>query len=153
MKIALCGSMVFYDHMETLGEQLRNLGHIVEVPQLRINSEEAPNGKKSIRNLIEESGGTGSFAPDHPIWVEKAEAIDDHFIKIAYSDAILVANYPKHSTDGYIGGNTLMELAVARYLNKSIYLLFPVSDKLQYKEEVLGVLPIILHNNLERLPQ
>lgn len=80
--------------------------------------------------------------------MRRPDAIDDHFSKIARSDAILVANYPKHEIDGYVGGNTLMEMAIARYLKKKIYVLSPISSKLSYKEEILGMRPTIINDDL-----
>ena len=121
MRITICGSMTFHSEMEKIGQQLRKNGHDVKVPLLRIDVK------------------------------EKADAIDDHFAKVAWSDAILVVNYPKHEIDGYVGGNTLMEIAVAYYLKKKIYLLLPVSYKLPYKEEILGMRPIIIQENLSLL--
>ena len=141
--------MVFHVEMEKIGEQLRKNGHEVEVPLLRINAEERGRDRKmSIRVLIEQNGGIDAFPPGHSIWDEKAEAIDDHFTKVAWSDAILVINYPKHEIDGYIGGNTLMEMAVAHYLKKKIYVLMPISSKLSYKEEILGMHPTIIKEDL-----
>lgn len=124
-------------------------GHRVEVPALRMEASENGQVKRvSIRDVFEAGGGLDAFPPDHAIWNEKSNAIDEHFSKITSADAILVANYPKHKIDGYIGGNTLMEIAVAYYLKKKIFLLYPVSSKLAYKEEILGVHPIILNEDI-----
>lgn len=144
--------MSFHSEMEDVAEQLRKQGHDVKVPLLRIDPEDPGKDRKiSIRALIESKGGVDAFPEDHPLWDEKAAAIDDHFEKVAWADAILVANHPKHGIDGYIGGNTLMELGVAWYLRKGIYLLFPVSSELQYKEEILGMKPVVIQNDLSRL--
>lgn len=149
MKITICGSMTFYKEMEKIHEQLCKNGHEVKIPLLRIGTnEEGANGKISIRALIEQNGNIDAFPQDHPIWKEKSNAIDDHFAKVMWSDAILVANYSKHRIDGYIGGNTLMEMAVARFLKKKIFILLPVSSKLPYKEEILGMRSIIIQKNL-----
>ena len=149
MKITICGSMAFHAEMEKIGEQLCKNGHEVEVPLLRIDVEEKGRDRKmSIRALIEQNGGVDAFPQDHSIWKEKADAIDDHFAKVAWSDAILVANYPKHEIGGYVGGNTLMEMAVARFLKKKIYVLLPISSKISYKEEILGMHPTIIKEDL-----
>ena len=65
-------------------------------------------------------------------------------------DAILVANYDKKGVKGYIGGNTLMEMGLAFFLKKKVYLLNEVPE-LPYKEEILGVKPIILNDNLTKI--
>ncbi len=141
--------MKFYKEMENLAEKLREAGHEVKVPLLRIEVEEA--GKKrnmSITTFIEERGGIDLFGVDHPVWEEKSSAIDAHFEKIEWGDAVLAANYDKRGVAGYVGGNTLMEMGLAKYLQKKIYLLLPVSSEVSYKEEILGMKPIILNNDL-----
>ena len=149
MKITICGSMAFHAEMEKIARQLHKNKHEVKVPLLRIKVKEKGRDRKmSIRALIEQNGGVDAFPQDHSIWDEKADAIDDHFKKVEWSNAILVANYPKHNIDGYVGGNTLMEIAVAFYLKKKIYILFPISSELSYKEEILGMYPTIIKGDL-----
>ncbi|MEK7501871.1 MAG: hypothetical protein AAB629_03020 [Patescibacteria group bacterium] len=152
MKITLCGSMKFHPEMEKISKELINGGHKVKVPLLRIDVEENGKSRKmSIRAFIESNKGIDSFSHDHPIWNEKSNAIDDHFEKVEWSDAILVANYPKHDIDGYVGGNTLMEMGVAKFLRKKIFLLLPVSSKLSYKEEILGMKPVVINEDLSKI--
>ena len=59
-------------------------------------------------------------------------------------------SYDKNGVKGYIGGNTLMEMGLAFYLKKKIYLLNEVPE-LPYKEEILGVKPIILNGDLSKI--
>ena len=53
--------------------------------------------------------------------------------------------------NGYIGGNTLMEMAIAFHYKKPIYILNPISEKLGWKEEVLGMHPIFLNRAVEKI--
>ena len=62
----------------------------------------------------------------------------------------MIANYDKNNIKGYIGGNTLMEMGLAFFLKKKIYLLNEIPE-LSYKEEILGVLPIILNGDLSKI--
>ncbi len=141
--------MTFDEEMEELGEKIRALGHEVKVPLLRINADQPDkNLKKSLKQAFSDLGGVDNVPLDHPLWAEKSEAIDDHFQKVEWSDAILVANYPKHGIGGYVGGNTLMEIALAWYLRKKIFVLLPISQDLSYKEEILGMRPIIVNDNV-----
>jgi hypothetical protein len=78
----------------------------------------------------------------------KESAINDHYEKIDWCDGILVVNHEKRGISGYIGGNTLIEIGVAFYLKKKIYILNPVSSELTYKQEIMGMKPIMLNNNL-----
>jgi len=74
-----------------------------------------------------------------------------HFKLIAKSDAILVVNDTKNNIRGYIGGNTLMEMGLAFYLKKPIFLLNPISKKSPFYEEVMGMFPKILDNDLSKI--
>ena len=69
-----------------------------------------------------------------------------HYHSISESDAILVFNNEKNWIPWYVWGATLMELAVAFYLNKKIYLAFtpPSQEQLRYVQEILLTNPIIL---------
>ena len=55
--------------------------------------------------------------------------ISKHFKKIKKADFVLVANYDKKGVRGYIGSNTLMEIAVAFDNKKQIYILNEVGDQ------------------------
>ncbi|HEY4518586.1 MAG TPA: hypothetical protein VJG48_03120, partial [Candidatus Paceibacterota bacterium] len=61
----------------------------------------------------------------------------------------LVINEPKREIDGYIGGNTLIEIGVAFYLRKQIYISNPVSSALSYKQEIMGIKPVLLNGRLD----
>jgi hypothetical protein len=152
MKITICGSMAFYPEMESLRDELSNT-HEVLIPELTREAPETFGGGKKIYfgEYIEKNGGIDTFAQEHEIWNLKQDAIVDHFEKIKGGDAILVANYPKNKIEGYIGGNTLIEMGVAFFLNKPIYILHPVSSKLSYKVEILGMKPVILNGDVKDL--
>lgn len=153
MKITICGSMVFNKEMEASRDRLESLGHKVKVPEVAL---EVPEGFKGGRKPyfgqhIEENGGIEAFPAGHKIWDLKESAIKDHYDKIDWADAILVINYDKRGIKGYIGGNTLMEIGVAFYSKKPIYILNPISSELSYKQEILGMKPLILNGDLGNL--
>ena len=77
----------------------------------------------------------------------------DHFNKVESSDAILVLNYPKKGINGYIGGATLMEIAIARHFDKKIFILhdLPSEDILRYSLEIKLAKPIILKGDLNNI--
>lgn len=81
------------------------------------------------------------------------DVMKDHFKKIAESDAIIVLNYPKKDVVGYIGGSALMEIAVARHLDKKIFLLHQAPDEkdLRYAFEIKVAQPIILEGDLTNI--
>ncbi len=150
MKITICGSTAFYSEIELTRAELEKHGHQVKIPRLALEApKEFGGGKKTyFGQYIEEHGGIDAFEAGHKIWDLKGEAIKNHYEKIDWCDAILVVNHDKRGVAGYIGGNTLIEIGVAFYLKKKIYILHQVSSQLSYKQEIMGMKPIILNGNL-----
>lgn len=146
MKITICGSIAFQDEVLSVKEKLEKLGHEVKMWPLKLEDGKGQliSAKEyyKIRRIAKED--------EKWVWDRKAEAVLKHFDKVAWSDAILVANYDKNDVKGYIGGNTLMEIGLAFFLKKKIYLLNEIPE-LSYKEEILGVKPIILNGDLNKI--
>lgn len=132
MKITICGSMDFKAKMGELKSELNSRGYGVETP-----------------NLWERGSYVGDPDADAAM---KRKFIDEHFAKIALSEAILVVNEEKKGMAGYIGGNTLVEIAQAYTQGLDIFLLHEVPD-ISYADEIRGMHPIILANDLDRLEQ
>lgn len=65
--------------------------------------------------------------------------------KIKESDIILVCNFDKKWITWYLWMNTLMEMWMALYDNKAIYLLNTPSQDLPSYEEVMWCKPIIIN--------
>ncbi len=154
MKLTICGSMVFYKDMQEARRLLETRGHDVRVPFLDNELPREFGGGRTLAfsTYIEEHGGIDSFVEGDKLWDFKGAAINDHLGKVEWSDAILVVNSEKRGVLGYIGGNTLIEMGLAFYLKKPIYLLNPVSSELSYKQEVMGMKPILLNGDLRRVP-
>lgn len=153
MKITLCGSIGFYKEMESARDHLLKLGYEVKIPELALEvPQEFGSGKKVyFGKYIEENGGIDAFPVGHKIWSLKESAIKDHYEKIDWADAILVINHEKRGIEGYVGGNTLIEIGVAFYLKKKIYIQHDVSSELSYKQEIIGMKPVILNGDLDLL--
>lgn len=81
----------------------------------------------------------------------KAFLTKHHFNKIKRGDSILVLNYEKSGKKGYIGGAVLAEMAVAFFLKKPIYILNPIDESVSYKEEILGMQPVMLNGDLYKI--
>jgi hypothetical protein len=149
MKITVCGSIAFYGEMEKLQEALEVKGHEVRIPLLSNESPAMGGDRKTyFGKYIEDNGGIDAFPVGHALWDMKESAIKDHYEKIEWGDAILVANYEKRGLHGYVGGNTLIEMGLAFFLKKPIYLLNPVTSELSYKQEILGMKPVLLNGDL-----
>jgi hypothetical protein len=143
MKITLCGSIMFYEQMQDIAERLVALGHEVKLPPAEISG---PDGQmikvQDYYRLRKETITTEGW-----IWDQKELAIRRHFDKIDWADVILVTNFDKKGIVGYIGANTLIEMGVAFYSHKKIYLLKSVPET-DSKEEILGMKPTVIADDL-----
>ena len=150
MKITICGSIGFYKEMESARDELIKNDYEVKIPELALDAPQEFGGDKKVYfgQYIEQNGGIDAFPAEHKIWDMKESAINDHYEKIDCCDGILVINHEKRGVGGYVGGNTLIEIGVAFYLKKKIYILNPVSSELSYKQEIMGMKPVILNGNL-----
>lgn len=83
---------------------------------------------------------------------KKTALMSGHFAEIEKGDAVLVLNYEKHGVDNYIGGNVLIEMAIAFYLKKTIFILNEIPGESSFLEEIIGLNPIVLHGKAENLP-
>ncbi len=146
MKITLCGSIAFHDEMLLVKKDLELLGHEVKLPPNEVADEQ---GKmipvKEYYALRKTESEDTSW-----IWDRKEEAIRWHFEKVAWSDVILVLNVEKNGIAGYIGANTLLEMGLAFYLKKKIYLYNRIPE-ISYKEEILGMKPMVINKDLKKI--
>lgn len=146
MKITICGSIAFFNEMKALQQKLEKSNHQVEIPRDTILNE-AGTEIPSLEFYQLKKGASANYSW---MWHRVQENIVAHFEKIAWAEAILVANYTKNDIQYYISGNTLIEMGVALFLGKRIYLLNPIPE-VAYKEEVLAMQPIVLNNNLKAI--
>jgi hypothetical protein len=146
MKITICGSCAFINEMEKLSERLFVLGYDVKFPP---TEENLPSGKK-VHTLDYYAHKKKTLAGDQSFWETHQHTIRNHLKKVEWSEAVLIANYDKNGIVNYIGPNTLIEMGLAFYLGKKIFLLNPIPE-ISYKEEILGLQPIVLNGDLSKL--
>ena len=65
-------------------------------------------------------------------------------------EVVLVVNPEKTGVAGYIGGNTLIEMAFGHVLGKKLYVLYPLPD-LSYTAEILAMQPMVLNGDVSKL--
>lgn len=135
MKIVICGSMSFAKEMLEAKEKLGSMGHEVLLTS-------------DVEACVDNPGLNMDWEHCFEKQIDK-----ECFEKVAESDAILVMNYPKNGVKGYIGGATLMEIGIARHLNKRIFLLHdhPSEDELRYAFEIRLTNPIILDGDIRKI--
>ena len=102
--VTICGSMAHQEKFAAVARTLKAVGLRVRVP------------------AAEKDINWSSLAEDQAL-AKKKDYMDRHFANIMRSRAVLVCNYEKNNEPGYIGANTLMEMAVAYVSGVPIYLL------------------------------
>ncbi len=137
-KIFLCASMNFYGDLVRIENELTSLGWQVFIPQSAKVMKE--------RNDFEVSHFKGVVS-----YVDRSKLIRKNFEEIAESDAILVINNNKNGVTAYIGPNVLMEIGVAFYLKKKIFIWNSVPETASYKEELLCFGAVEINQNLKEI--
>lgn len=137
--IFLCASMAFYRELVDIEKLLEQKGFTVYIPV------SAETMKRT--NDFDVSHFKGVFTPK-----QKAQFIRQNFQKIAESDSILVINNQKNGIQGYIGANVLMEIGLAFYGKKNIYIWNPIEDTASYKEELLAFDMIYINQDIHKIP-
>lgn len=140
--ITICSSASFYKDVLTIERQLKKLGFKVKIPQT------ANKMKKS-----------GNFNVDHyKTWfnnnddyTKKTKFMNGHFKKVVQAHAILVVNNEKHGIAGYIGGNVLMEMTLAHYFKKKIFIWNNINSGLPIEEEVRGLNPVFIQQDVSKI--
>jgi hypothetical protein len=141
MKICLCASVSAYQELILVKNLLAAEGHVVVAPTLALQMEAGD----SFDNL-QESAAQEDATPDR-----KGAIMREHLEKIAKCEAILVINQPKHGIDGYVGPNVLIEMGIAFYFGKQIFLLNTLDTKSTVRDEVFGMGAVELSGRLEHL--
>jgi len=135
MKLMICGSMHFSKEMLEAKNMLEKLGHEVMVPSDVNECLKNPELNMDLNYCMESD-------------IDKKD-----FDQVAKSDGIVVLNYERNDVKGYVGGATLMEIGLARHLNKKIFLLFnpPKEEDLRYALEIKVARPIVLNGDLNNI--
>jgi hypothetical protein len=139
MKIMICGSMTFANEMVDAKKRLEELGHSAELPC-------------DTDVHVGDSDFIDDLDKDYKHCVEN-KVMEKCFDMIAESDAILVLNHPKNSISGYVGTSTLMEIGLAKYLGKKIFILNALPDYKQHRwvHEVRIMQPVMLNGDLSKV--
>jgi len=142
MKIVICSSATFYKHVCEIQDELSKKGLDVVIPKTAQIMRES--GDFKVDNYK-------TWYKDESTFKKKQELMDGHFAEIENGDAILVVNDEKHSIEGYIGPNVLMEIAIAYFLKKKIYVLNDVAKDQPLYEEIKGIEAIELSGNVSSI--
>ncbi|MFZ3043769.1 MAG: hypothetical protein WA058_01530 [Minisyncoccia bacterium] len=147
MKLTICGSIFFLEEMRIAQRLLEEKGHEVHIPPGTLTDAQGQPLSTETFYICRKTGA----ASDRWIWELKAQAMQTHFDEIDWAEAILVLNFQKKGVVGYIGGSTLLEMGLAFWLKKPIYLHREIPD-LPYREEILAMSPILTGGDLNLIP-
>ncbi len=139
MKIMIIGSMKFTEDMVKFKEELDTLGHTAMVP---LGTEKHLADKDFVDNL----DNNLTYCITHDI-------MRKNFQLVAKSDAVLVVNKKRNGIEGYIGVSALLEMGVAHYLGKKIFLYqkTPHFNEARWAHEVAIMQPTILEGDLTKI--
>lgn len=139
MKIYICGSLTFSKEMIEIGKKLEKLGHKVQIPT---DAKLVVDGKHNPDNL------NSNFK-----FCLKDDIMRTHMEFAKQCEAILCLNYDKNNIHGYIGTATLMELGIAYYNRRKIFLWqnFPDCREQRWAHEVEIMQPIIINGDLAKI--
>jgi hypothetical protein len=135
-KVIICGSISAAKEITYAQKTLESLGFKVEIPE----------GVKNLAEWVGDGAGATEKA-DRKI---KLDLIRGYYEKMKNYDLVLIVNPEKKNIAGYIGGNTLIEMAFAHILNKPLYILNPIPD-MPYTAEILAMQPIALHGDVTKI--
>ncbi len=146
MRITICSSLVFIDEVLRIKHELEALGHEVATPPATVPGRDGnPISVAEMYKIYKQAD------PNDPwVWNRREISMHDHYQKIEWANVVLIVNVEKSGILGYIGMNTMMEMGLAFYLRKKIYLLNPIPD-VSYREEILGMKPLVLNGDLKQL--
>ncbi len=141
--VTICSSANFYRQAVDIQAQLEKFVYKVIIPA---------TAEKMKRSDDFDVSHYKTWFGDANDYHKKTALMRGHFEEIEKGDAILVLNYEKHGVQSYIGGNVLMEMAIAFHLNQPIFLFNEIPEESAFLEEIIGLNPIVLHGKLATLP-
>jgi len=74
----------------------------------------------------------------------KTRLTRQNIANVEQSDCLLILNYDHRGYKNYIGGNSFLEMVIAFYLRKPIFLLNNIPEDMPYTEEIKALEPTIV---------
>lgn len=144
MRIAICSSALFARQSRKIKEKLDKMGF-----EVFLYPEKVEVGGKAID--VDEYYKMRKNNLTRELLNVKRRLIDEHIEKIKRSDAVLVLNLDKDEDRGYVGGNTFLEMGIAYFLGKKVFIWKKPSEDLPYFEELMALDPIFIEEDLEKI--
>jgi hypothetical protein len=144
MIVTICSSANFYKQAVEVEHELQQLGFEVIIPATARKMK--ASGDYDVEKVKTWYGNRDDYH-------KKTALMQGHFEEVAKGDICLVLNYEKHGQPNYIGGNVLMEMTLAFWLKKPIFILNEIPEASPFLEEIIGLGSIPLHGKLEGITQ
>lgn len=133
--ITIHASLDFKDEMVAAKDYLESMGFDVILPEL-----------KRYQHIRDELGDDERFTKI------KTRLTKQNMLNVEKCDCLLILNYSHRGYNYYVGGNAFLEMVLAFYLHKPIYLLNDIPKNMPYTEEIKALEPIIIES-LEKFVQ
>lgn len=145
-KIVICGSVFFANEMIEANKYLESKGYEVVLPWGIEDFVDGGSLQEELYSGKREQNLEGAKRKmEHNL-------IKGYYNEINQADAVLVINKGKGGVQGYIGGNSFLEIGFAHVLEKKIYCLNPLPNDLPvFYEELVAMQPIILDGDLSKM--
>lgn len=131
--------MAFAKEMVEVQKKLKKLGHEASIP---VESE--PHLKDDT--FVDSLEANLQFCISEDV-------MRRNFKEVTHNDAILVLNYKRNDLDGYIGISALLEMGIAHFHGKKIFLYHapPDYNQVRWAHEVAIMQPVILKGDLQKI--
>ena len=129
MKVTIHASLDFRDELISAKRILEQHGIEVVLPDLT-----------PYQHIRDENGDEESFT------AIKHRLTRENMLNIRRSDCVLILNYDHRGVKNYVGGNSFVEMVIAFYLGRTIYLLNDVPEGMPYSEEMKAFYPIVIRS-------
>jgi nucleoside 2-deoxyribosyltransferase len=133
LRVTIHASLDFKTEMIAAKQYLESRGFQVILPEL-----------KRYQHIRDELDDEERFT------TIKAQLTRQNISNVEKCDCLLILNYDHRGYRNYVGGNSFLEMAIAFYRHKPIYLLHDIPESMPYTEEIKALSPIVL-GSLERL--
>lgn len=139
MKILIIGSMAFAHEMVQVKKQLKKQGHEARIPY---GTEPHLKDSTFVDQL-----------EDNLQFCIKNDVMRKNFEEVVQHDGVLVLNHKRNGIEGYIGISALMEMAIAHYFRKKIFLYNPTPhySHVRWAHEVAIMQPTILNGDIRNI--
>lgn len=135
----IIGSMAFAKDMVQVQKKLQELGHAVSIPV-------------GIAPHLRDETFVDSLAANLQFCIRE-DVMRKNFKEVTNHEAVLVLNHKRNDIDGYIGISALLEMGIAHFHGKKIFLYNapPDYNQVRWAHEVAIMQPVILNGDLTKI--